>query len=123
MLEISSEDGYRSRCKKFLFRLLTSLHAAGNLSYRTEETVEKVAATFNMNATCTVFPLSAMVSFNPVIQLNGSSSESYSFRTSTGFDCSKLSQLNQLSYDIIRGNLDLQSGDKRLRMIEEATPL
>ena len=119
MLTTSTEDGYRSRCKKFLFRLVQALHSAGNLSYKTERTVEKIAKSLNMNATCTVYPLNATIAFNPLTQLNASSSESYTFRTEAGINCSKLGLLNQLCYDMTKKKIDLEVADMQLQFIED----
>lgn len=115
----TAEDGYRSRCKKFLFRLLQALHSAGNLSYKTESVVEKIARCLNMNATCTVFPLNATISFNPLTQLTASSSESYTFRTEPGINCSKLALLNQLCFDMTHGKAELEIADGELQEIED----
>jgi hypothetical protein len=65
--------------KKFLFRLVAALHSAGNLSFRTETYLRDVAHAFDMQATCTVFPVSATLSFQESSNhLNAGTSDSYS---------------------------------------------
>lgn len=116
-------DDIRTNKKKFLFRLAISLHGAGFLSFRTEDYIQRIARVFDLNCICTVFPVSAVMAFHDSGQLNASSSESYTLRISNGLDCSKLSMLDQLCFDIIRNKVDFETADERLQSIEDKTPL
>lgn len=106
--------------KKFIFNLICQLHKAGNFSFRTEAYVTQVATAFNLHANCAVFPVSAIISFQETAQLNPHSCESYNLAISSGYDCSKLSRLDQLCFEIQQGRLDFQTARSILADIEVA---
>jgi uncharacterized membrane protein YjjP (DUF1212 family) len=106
--------------KKFIFNLICQLHKAGNFSFRTEAYVAQVATAFNLHATCAVFPVSAIISFQESAQLNPQSCEAYNIAICSGYDCSKLSRLDQLCFEIQQGRLDFHSARAVLADIEVA---
>jgi uncharacterized membrane protein YjjP (DUF1212 family) len=106
--------------KNFIFRLICQLHKAGNFSFRTEAYVAQVASAFNLHATCAVFPVSAIISFQESAQLNPQSCEAYNIAICSGYDCSKLSRLDQLCFEIQQGRLDFHSARALLLDIEVA---
>jgi hypothetical protein len=74
-------DDEHSRKKKFIFRLILALHAAGNISYKTEEYARSVAKAYALHCTCTILPTTVMITFhNSTIKLGPQTSESYSLR-------------------------------------------
>jgi hypothetical protein len=106
--------------KKFIFSLVCQLHKAGNFSFRTETYVAQVATAFNLHATCAVFPVSAILSFQETAQLSPHSCEAYNIAISSGYDCSKLSRLDQLCFEIQQGRVDFQTARVILTDIEVA---
>ncbi len=117
---VSIEDDEETQKKKFIFSLVCQLHRAGNFSFRTEVYIQQVALEFNLHATCAVFPVSAMISFQETAQLNPQSCEAYNITISSGYDCSKLSRLDQLCFDIQQGKVDFHSAKAILTEIEQA---
>jgi uncharacterized membrane protein YjjP (DUF1212 family) len=109
--------------RKFLFRLVSSLHLAGNLSYRTEAYVHQVALTFGLHASCVVFPSSVMISFQESSVLSPRFCESYVFPVTHGLNCNNLSQLDKLCFDLIKNKVDLKSAELKLASIEESKSL
>lgn len=116
-------DDCETRKKKFLMRLITSLHISGNLSFRTEEYVESVGKKFNIHCTCVLFPVSAILSITTMTAATPLANESYIFRIRSGLNCSKLHSLNQLCFDILKRDMSLQAAEEVLRGIDSATPL
>lgn len=108
----------KQKKKKFLFKLVSQLHRAGNFSFRTEVYITQVATAFNLHAYCAVFPVMAILSFQESAQLSPHNSESYNIAISSGYDCSKLSRLDQLCFDIQQGRLDFTSAQIILHEIE-----
>lgn len=106
--------------KRFIFRLVSSLHSAGNLSFRTEAYISQIAAIYNLQCSCAVFPVSAIISFQESEQLNPQSCESYNIKVSGGFDCSKLARLDKLCFEIQQSRLQFNDADKTLTEIEHA---
>jgi hypothetical protein len=106
--------------KKFIFSLVAQLHKAGNFSFRTETYVAQVASAFHLHATCAVFPVSAILSFQETAQLSPQSCEAYNIAISSGYDCSKLSRLDELCFEIQQGRVDFQSARVILTEIEVA---
>jgi uncharacterized membrane protein YjjP (DUF1212 family) len=113
-------DDEETQKKNFIFSLVVQLHKAGNFSFRTEAYVMQVATAFQLHATCAVLPVSAMISFQKTTQLNPHSSEVYNIAVSSGYDCSKLSRLDQLCYEIQQGRRNFQSAKAILADIEAA---
>lgn len=109
--------------KKFLVRLLSALHSAGNLSFRTESYVKNVAKKFDLSVSCTVFPVTALLTFHHESSTSDFTSESYTFGINSGLDCRRLAMLDQLCFDIYRSLLDFGTADIRLKYIEEAPEL
>mmetsp|Transcript_14366 Transcript_14366/g.15020 ORF Transcript_14366/g.15020 Transcript_14366/m.15020 type:complete len:496 (-) Transcript_14366:38-1525(-) len=116
--DIESEEDEQTQKKKFLFKLVSQLHRAGNFSFRTEVYITQVASAFNLHAYCAVFPVSAILSFQESAQLSPHNCESYNIAISSGYDCSKLSRLDQLCFDIQQGRLDFHSAQVILHEIE-----
>jgi hypothetical protein len=114
-------DDEETQKKNFIFSLVVQLHKAGNFSFRTEAYVIQVAAAFHLHAaTCAVFPVSSILSFQKSSQLNPHSSEVYNIAIMSGYDCSKLSRLDQLCFDIQQGRINFQSARAILTDIEAA---
>lgn len=110
--------------KKFLFRLVRQLHMSGNLSYRTEEYVRQISMSFNMCASCLVLPVCATISFQgSTSNLNPNTCESYTITLQSGLNCSKLSKLDQICFDIFQDRIDFATADNRLLEIEESTSM
>lgn len=123
-IEAASElDDNESRAKKFMMRLVSALHSSGNLSYKTEYFIERVAAKYNLRGTCIIFPVSAILSFTTMSASHPLANESYTFRIRNGFDCAKLSRLDQLCFDILKRDLDLFTAEDILDRIEQAPAL
>lgn len=120
---VTDLDDKESRTKKFLMRLTGSLHNAGNLSYKTEEFVEKLSRKYDLFGTCIIFPVSAMLSFTTMSREHPLANESYTFRIKSGWDCSKLDSLHQLCFDILKKDIDLFAAEKELDRIDSAEPL
>ena len=116
-------DNEASLIKKFLIRLLIELHRAGELSFKTEEYVKKVARIYSLRATCVILPASATIVFHSD-HMNSSSSESYSLNIRGGFNWSKLVQLEQLCASIC-GREERKFSDVMIRLyaILEEPPL
>lgn len=106
--------------KKFIFSLVCQLHKAGNFSFRTEAYVAQVSTAFHLHATCAVFPVSAIISFQETAILSPQSCEAYNIAIASGYDCSKLSRLDQLCFDIQQGRVDFQSARATLTDIQVA---
>jgi uncharacterized membrane protein YjjP (DUF1212 family) len=119
--QLSADDNIATRKKKFLFRVIETLHSAGNLTYKTEKTVIKMARALDLFATCSISPLSVIVSFNTSeLQLNPKNSEVYTFSLSSGLDCSKLQATHQLLFDIETENIDFFDAEIQLAQIEHS---
>ena len=112
-----------TRKKKFLFKILILLHASGNLSFRTEEYIRNCARAFGMHATCSVFPVAAMLSIHesPNLDLT-SNSNSYTIAISPGYKVATLCALDNLCYSIKSGK-DFEEAEKVLHAIENAPEL
>lgn len=115
-----SSDDEQTRKKRFLFRLLSELHGSGNLSYRTEAYVCNVGKSLGVIMTCTVFPVTALVSFYETKQLLPHSSDSYTLNINNGLNCNKLSMLDQLCFEMCRSRLDFNAADLALESIEQS---
>lgn len=114
-----SDNNEICRKKKFILRLISELHSAGNLSFRTEEYVKHVARMFNVYASCNVFPVNATVTIHDITGSNPMSSQSYTIPISSGLNCAKLALLDQLCYDIRKSYIDFNSADNKLSEIED----
>ena len=108
------------RRKQFLIRLLSALHAAGNFSFRTELDVRQVAKVFDLSISCTVFPVTALVSFHESNQLNPNTTDSYTISINSGLNCSRLSLLEQLCFELCRSRLDFHAAEHKLASIERS---
>ncbi len=80
--------------------------------------MKRVSITFGIYCTMTIFPSSVIISFQDSYQFNPSSSESYSFPISAGWNFCKLSLLDQLCYDIRDHTCEFDEAEKRLVSIE-----
>lgn len=118
--QLNAEDNVATRKKKFLFRVIATLHSAGNLTYKTEKSVMRLARKLDLFATCNISPLSVIVSFNTDLQLNPKNSEVYTFTLTSGLDCSKLQGTHQLLFDIECGNIDFLDAEIKLARIENS---
>ena len=112
-----------TRKKKFLFKILILLHGSGNLSFRTEEYVRNCASAFGMHATCSVFPVAAMLSIHETPNLDlTSNSNSYTIAISPGYKVSKLCALDNLCYEIKNGK-EFEAAEKVLQEIDNVPEL
>ena len=116
-------DSDKSRCKKFLFRLVQALHSSGNLSYKTEDIIQRVAKVFHVFAICAVLPVSANISFNSSYTMSPKNSETYMCRLNFNYDCWKWVQIHELCHKIISRDVDLFTAEIELQAIEEAGPM
>ncbi len=105
--------------KKFLFRLLHSLHSAGNYCFRSEKHISTVGLAFNLYVTCGIFPRSATISFQGHNALSPSHAESYQFNINRGWHIWKLNELDELCFDITNKNLNFDDAVARLDVIEK----
>ena len=65
--------------KKFLLRLIVQLELSGNLTFRTEKLIGLVCKELQIFATCTVLPRRVIVSFQDDLNLDATTSSSYTF--------------------------------------------
>lgn len=122
--ELTADDNISTRKKKFLFRVIETLHSAGNLTYKTEKSVKRLARKLDLFATCSISPLSVIISFNTSsLQLNPKNSEVYTFSLTSGLDCSKLQATHQLLFDIESDNIDFMDAEIKLAQIEYSPQL
>jgi uncharacterized membrane protein YjjP (DUF1212 family) len=105
-----------------LFRLLQALHGSGNLSFKTEESIQKVAKALHMYAVCAVLPVSANITFNATNVMSPENSETYMCRTQMGLDCWKQMQVNELCHKIVHRDIDLFTAEEALQQIEDSGP-
>jgi uncharacterized membrane protein YjjP (DUF1212 family) len=113
-----------ARRKKFIIRLLTALHAAGNLTFRTEKLISRISAYIGINCNCTILPKRVILSFQDELVFDPTKSESYHFVLPGGLDFHKLILLEQLCFNLTQSEvIDFVEADKVLLSIEQAPPL
>lgn len=110
--------------KKFIVRLLTALHAAGNLTFRTEKLITRVSTYIGINCNCTILPKRVILSFQDELVFDPTKSESYHFVLQGGLDFHKLILLEQLCFNLTQSDvIDFVEADELLLSIEQASPL
>lgn len=112
--------------KKFIIRLVSALHGAGNLTFRTEKLIGRVSNHIGLHCTCTILPNRVIISFQEDLVLNPTKSESYTFSLPSGWSVHKLCLLEQLCFDVsMRGKSSLPFSDanEKLEFIEHLPAL
>lgn len=117
------DDDDLTKIKKFLFKLIISLHKAGNLTFKTEEYVIKVARSYRVHCSLSITPRRVVVAFYMSKALSATNSESYTFRISSGLDCTMLEGLHMLCNDICSQTMDINVAMERLNLLHEKRPL
>ena len=106
--------------KKLLIRLVTEIHNAGNLCWRTEKLCVRVANTLGLHATITILPRRMILGFQESLALDPSKSECYTLCLGGGLNISKLSALEQLVFDFTKSKvLSFEQAQSRLEEIDK----
>lgn len=117
-------DDPKTLLKKFLFRLLIELHDAGNLSFKTEDYIRKVARAYNVHASIILAPTSAILYFQQSHHLSPTTVETYCIRIKNGLNFSKLEKLDTLCWMICgKKKLSFEDATKELENIVNSQPL
>ena len=117
-------DDARAAKKKFLIRLLISLHNSGNFVFRTERLSNRVAERLGIYTTVTIFHRRMIISFQSCLALDPAKTESYTFMLGGGLNIWKLTTLEQLVYDFAKSkSIDFDEAQRRLDAIDAAALL